>query len=205
MDIGGTMGASREEATMLTTKALILAEVLKQERPFKAQKIHNNLGLDRSLVHHHLKNLVSSGGLEKNGVYYAVADRDALINVIAELSDGPSVRLVQDTELLGKNAEKLNNLVRAVAAFRNLEMPYAQDVKRHVNDEIDEAIKQLKVARKFLNEKSYTKQRAINTLIELGLKADMVHDMSVFGLRPIVGKTEFMEAWQKRMDEVDVD
>lgn len=188
---------------MFEGKAIILGAVLKQEKPFKAAKVFALTELSRSLIRYHLDKFVEDGTLEKAGMYYSIVDRDALINSLADMSEGPTIQLVSSTLLLGKDADQLNNTIRAVAVFRILELPYYQEVKNNVIKEIDDTIKQLKNARKYINAKSMTQKRALNTLKELEVGPKIFHGIEVFGLAPLVGRTEFIEQWEQRMGELE--
>lgn len=186
--------------TMFEGKAIVLAALLKQDKPFKAARIYQMTDLSRSLVRYHLDNFVKEGGLEKHGMYYAIADRDILIDIITSVSEGPSIQMAEKALLLGKDAAHINNAIRTSAALRTLGIPYSDEIKKHIVSEIDWAIKQLKNARKYVNEKSMTEKRAAKVLRELEVVPEELYNASIFGLQEIVGKEEFKKIYAEHIE-----
>lgn len=142
------------------TKAMILAEVLRQEGIFKAQKVHNNLGLDRRTVDYHLRKLVESGALEKNGLYYSIADKDILINQVADLHEGPRIAKPKSTVLFPWESEEVSATLDILVALRAIHHPVATDVKVRWLENIDDAVREFKNARKFIASASRTEEKA---------------------------------------------
>ena len=187
---------------MNQTKAIMLSALLKQEKPFKASRIFQMTGLSRSLVRYHLDQFLSQGYLEKNGMYYAILERDKLINLVAtESDDDGRIKLAKDTKFL--DAELVNNHVRIVSALRHLKMPYSQEMKQVLIDEIDRTIRQLRIARTYLNEKSYGSSRtAFRMLADVGVEPGDVFDLHPYGLAAELSKSEFLELWEARAMEL---
>lgn len=178
--------------TAFETKAMILSAVLKQERPFKAAKIFSLTDLDRSLIRYHLTNLVKEGALEKNGMYYAIADRDTLINLVANVSEGPRLRKPETTYILMLNT--LHVPLELAVALRVLNHPVAQEFKAAINKGIDDSIKELKSARKYLNESRPMPRTAVRMVNDI--------DFDKFNYTHWLGKIQGKEEFLKILEEV---
>lgn len=141
------------------TKSLILATLIKQDKPFKVARIGNATGLDGNLIRYHLRALLDNGVLEKNGMYWSIVDRDALINAITELSDEPHIRRPEATKLVPK-MEAVNKALEYAVALRELNHPVAPVLKLEMLKEIDNTIHELKNARKYITRASMNERKA---------------------------------------------
>lgn len=183
---------------MQDVKAQIISQVLRQERPFKAQKIHNNLGLGRQLVDYHLKKLLDSGALEKSGLYYSVLDKDALINALGELGENTRLRKPNPNAVMPPSQfSELLQQYDMVVALRTIKHPVANDLRAMMVEKIDKQINELKVRRKYLMAATKSEHRA-NVILK---DKDAVWELLGPGIEQIMGRTEFLEILSETLDE----
>ena len=167
-------------------KAVILNAVLKQERPFKAARIYQMTDLSRSLIQYHLKQFVTEGALEKAGMFYAIRDRDTLLDIMVNSEGGPSLRLATQTPLLAPVAE-LNRTANELVGMRILNYPLALQMRKVVLEEIDRTIASLKDVRKYINEKSMVEHKAAKMVPNANDVFEKYKDVIV----PEMGETEW--------------
>lgn len=174
---------------MKSTKAMILSAVLHQEKPFKAAKIFNATGIGRSLVQYHLGSLINEGALEKNGMYYAIADRDALINAVGDLEEDSRLK------------KPKGNLIvfEVLASLQAVKHPVAKDAKRLLLDYYDKEISDLKVRRKYAAQHMKNPKPAQRILKDVDRAWDVI--TAIGGVDELIGETEFKEILKELLEE----
>lgn len=180
-------------------KAQILSELLKMNRAFRARHIVEQTGLSRQLVNHHLSSMVTDGSLEKDGVYYTVADRDSLINAVATIDDGPSMKKAHSTQFINEELVKaLNTIARIIVSSRNTKAPFHREVKEFMVNEIDDTIRSYKNLRKYITAKTMTPKVA-----QTNLPKDAEEAWGMFGrmLQGYTDKDTFIKEWEEWVEE----
>lgn len=147
---------------MLETKAMVIHEILKYDKPFKARHIYEEMGCTPQIVHNHLRRLVEKGALIKSSTFFTVANKERLIDELISSTEGRNLDKVEPVPwfIMPPQAMKWQIFVDYVVRGRVLEKTQADDMHGWTNQQIDEIIEQAKRMKKWLNTKSYTKTRA---------------------------------------------
>lgn len=175
------------------TKSMILAELLKQEKPFKASDIARKTGLTRTLIYNYLNKFIDLGAIEKNGLWYDVYDRDLLIDQVTSLSEDPRTRKAEPTRILDKPMG-INLCAQIIVALRHKKHPVANSYKRGYLEEIDATIKELKNLRKYVNAST---NKNLESLKDKE-KAWVVLDHYVPG---VIGQENFLKSFEVEDEE----
>lgn len=146
---------------MIETKALIIHQILKLNKPFKPRHIWEPLGISPQNLNNHLVNMVDKGILSKNGTIYALANQELLVDELASVSEKSRLELPEPTILwVESNTNNLKNLLYFAVTARALGKEFSGPLTVGINSEIDSTIEELKKAKKFLNRKAYSEDRA---------------------------------------------
>lgn len=145
---------------MLDTKAMIVHQILKLNRPFRPREIHEEIGISGQNLNNHLKRLVAKGLLLKHGQIYEVSDRAALIDDLAETKE--SAGLVKPRDVLGEpiSIKDLAEAVDSIARARILGIEGASNAHVKMNNLVNDLEQQVKHLRRWLNNKRYSEARA---------------------------------------------
>lgn len=145
---------------MTDTKSKVVGEILKFSGPFKPRHIWEPHGISRQLCNSYLTQFTNKGLLRKrhNGVY-EVVDKERLIDEMVGGSERIRLHPPRNTALY-PNLEIMKDMLDYVAAARVLSKNIAGPITRVLNDELDEQINQLKIAKKYLNNKQLSTARA---------------------------------------------
>lgn len=182
-------------------KAQILSELLKMNKAFRARHIVEQTGLSRQLVNHHLSSMVTDGSLEKDGVYYTVADRDSLINAVATIDEGPNMKKAHSTDFISEShAKAINYITDLIVYARNSKAPFHRELKEFWVNQIDDTIRSYKNMRKYATAKSTTLGRARHNLPK-----DPEEAWTQFGemLQGYTDKDTFIKEWEEWVEDVD--
>lgn len=153
---------------MQNGKVLIYGEVLKHEKPFKAVHIYTDVGLSRQLVNYHLQVMVEAGLVQKDGVYYTVKDKVALIDELMS-SETTKHELLNDQPQFLIDRKRLNDIVEFNVFARCAKLPAFSNQQSAINLEIDKAISALKQLKRYLNGKQYGDTAVQDWIDETGM------------------------------------
>lgn len=134
-------------------KIIIIGAILKIERPFRLRNMVEMTGMTPQACDHHLKRFNKLGILEKNDVWYSVADKNALLSefVDAGLNKKESSKLYDTPILDSARVKTTNNDITAYLAFKALGMDGVDLIKKNVLQELDGGIESLNKGRRYIN------------------------------------------------------
>jgi hypothetical protein len=141
-------------------KAKVIGEVIKQQGMFKAARIVNATGLGRSLVHHHMQNLVAEGFLEKDGMYYGVVARQDLVDALVNIGENRVTGLFPiEPPVLDK--QLTNEYIEIAVLLRSAKVNGGERMRMLIGRELDKVIDQCKGAKRYLNSKELAEKKAL--------------------------------------------
>lgn len=144
---------------MNSTKAMIIHQILKLDKPFKPRHIYEEIGISAQNTSNHLARMVSKGILIKNGPIHMVANKEALIDELIASNENTEMEPATDVMEL-EFFSILQNMVDQVVRARVLDTNEAIDAHVLMNHVIDDAMDECKKLKKWLNHKTYTISRA---------------------------------------------
>lgn len=145
---------------MLDTKSLIIAEILKQEGPFRARHIWEPLGLTTQNVGNHLSRLVSKGILIKSGITYELESKERLVDEMVNSGQRMRLESAKPVGAFYPMAEAHQTTIDYTVRARMLEKSGATEMHVVLNQMIDDTIEEMKKLKKWLNHKTYVQSRA---------------------------------------------
>lgn len=149
---------------MASGKYQVISAVLKQDKPFKAVKITDATAMSRQLVFKHLNNLVIDGYIQKDGMYYTLINRDALVDRLIESTENVGPKLLDKQRGFIGKIELINRAVETVALYRNAKLEGNNELTIGLQQGIDETIKDLKQLRRYLFGKQIEEKSAAKKL-----------------------------------------
>lgn len=144
---------------MIETKAMIIHQILKLDKPFKPRHIYEEIGLSAQNTNNHLSRLVSKGILIKAGPTYMVANKELLIDELVAANERGKMEPATETPF-GFPFPDFQKFIDAVARARVLEKERAIEAHIYANAQLDVLMEETKKLKKWLNNKSYTMGRA---------------------------------------------
>ncbi len=144
-------------------KAITIGAILKLNRKvFRASHIHQVTDLSRSLVTYHLNQMVEKGLLIKDGKYFIVHDRDGLIQTVTD-TQANKIEMKKPSRPIRflPNIERLGTTLDFIVAMREAKFNYAAYLTSATNADLDEAIKTLESAKRYLNRKQYGTRKVL--------------------------------------------
>jgi hypothetical protein len=165
---------------MSDAKSLIIAEVLLQERkPFRMSAIVKGTGLRSSHVDYHLKRLVDTGSIEKQGPVYLIVNTEQLIDSLinSRVVEGPAPQYLNKFPF--KSLEKLH--LPAIRLGRAIGLPESLEIRTALVEDIDNSIKALKEVRKRLTNDHLDSNSARKRLKEKGKQKQLEKDYLEIG------------------------
>lgn len=134
---------------MTEVKAMILGQILKQNGPFKPRHIYHPIGVTRQACNPYLKRFVEEGVLYRQGEYYVVDDKDAVLNALVETKEPVTPMKLQQTRLL-RPVKQYNDLISAAVVARTLDLPGSMEIRQSLLLEIDKSIQTMKNAKRYI-------------------------------------------------------
>lgn len=188
-------------------KMLVLGNVLKLNRPFKAATITQMSGLSRQLVYIHLNNLCETGYLEKIDKSYIIRDREGLLTTLIEESDNPGTSKPEAGGFFSKERiDTWTGQAEMIIASRTLGLPMSLDARQGMVDKIDDSVRVLKHLRKYLTNATKTTGSAQKFLKDMG-DGDVVEEaiwkllVAYAGDSIVVDLPEFRDKFKDAMVE----
>lgn len=134
------------------TRAMIIGSIMKRNGiPFKAKNVIEATGLSKQNVAYHLNKLVEMAVLEKTGTNYSVVDAERIIDVLVKTSDkAPATRAYDTIALSEISPTQLNQIMVTIARARAMKLPDSAETKAAVIDDINQSIRSLQQAKKWL-------------------------------------------------------
>ena len=145
-------------------KAKVIGEVIKQQGMFKAITIVTATGLGRSLVHHHVMNLVADGYLEKDGMKYGVVARQDLIDNLVGIGENNVTGLFPAPDVFKR--KEINEYIELAIMLRAARVNGAEAMRNAIAQTLDTEIQQCKGAKRYLNSKTVSERKALKKLYE---------------------------------------